>query len=272
MVVAIEFLINANPVAVDDSLTIGESGGGSINLLANDTDANGDVVVVSSFSAAPVLSSLPPGVLTFLSIFSVTNSTSSLFQFGLGVDPEWVESLIAPLVIAFDYGVSDGEGGSDIGTLTLTIAPDASDDYTYSFGGGAQTISGDQQGTDDEDTIFAGAGNDSAHGGGGADNLHGEAGNDLLNGNDGWDELFGDAGNDVLNGGAGNDALLGGAGNDALNGEDGNDWLEGGTGSDVMDGGAGDDRLDGGAGNDRMTGGLDRDVFVVGGGGNDVVT
>ncbi|MBI0098529.1 MULTISPECIES: calcium-binding protein [unclassified Snodgrassella] len=72
-------------------------------------------------------------------------------------------------------------------------------------------------------------GNDILNGGVGNDTLYGQSGNDTLNGNDGSDILWGEDGNDILNGGNGNDTLWGNSGYDILNGGGGNDILNGGN-------------------------------------------
>ncbi|MFN0018097.1 MAG: calcium-binding protein [Pirellulaceae bacterium] len=89
----------------------------------------------------------------------------------------------------------------------------------------------------------------------GNDTLFGGAGNNTLEGGDGDDFLFGLAGNDLLWGGRGNDFLFGGIGNDTLRGEDGDDWLFGELGNDDLDGGNGYDWLFGGPGDDLLKNG-----------------
>jgi Ca2+-binding RTX toxin-like protein len=87
-------------------------------------------------------------------------------------------------------------------------------------------------------------GNDSLQGGGGDDTINGGNGNDSLQGGNSNDVLNGGSDNDYLHGGDGNDVLQGGTGNDDLNGGDGDDFLSGGTGNDVMTGGGGADTYD----------------------------
>lgn len=89
-----------------------------------------------------------------------------------------------------------------------------------------------QQGSEYDDTLYAGA-NGAA--------LTGLAGNDVL---------YGTTGADVLDGGEGNDILDGYAGDDTLHGGTGNDHLSGGDGADTLDGGEGNDRLEGEKGAD----------------------
>ena len=75
-----------------------------------------------------------------------------------------------------------------------------------------------------------------------------------------WRE--GDGGVDVLRG-----TLV----NDRLRGLNGDDRLYGSTGDDTLKGGAGADRLAGQGGNDQLSGGRGADLFVISGGGRDVI-
>ena len=103
--------VNSPPVAVDDSDTTNEDSGVSIDVVANDTDAEGDT----------------------LSVQSVTQgSNGSVVDNGDGTvtytpDPNWNG------VDTFSYTVSDGRGGTDTATVTVTVtavndAPVATDD------------------------------------------------------------------------------------------------------------------------------------------------
>lgn len=148
-------------------------------------------------------------------------------------------------------------------------------------------------------TLNGGADNDTVFGSDLNDLITGGMGNDSLNGLDGTDRLIesanvsfkltntsltgvgtdklanieeasltGGAGNNkldaslftlgavTLSGGAGNDTLLGGSGNDALLGGDGKDSLIGGAGADTLIGGLGNDTLKGGDGDDFLIGGF----------------
>jgi Ca2+-binding RTX toxin-like protein len=73
-----------------------------------------------------------------------------------------------------------------------------------------------------------------------------------LAGTNGNDLIVGGAGDDELGGGSGADTLRGGAGNDSIDGGAGADSVEGGAGDDVIVFDANDVRIDGGAGNDRL--------------------
>ena len=105
-----------------------------------------------------------------------------------------------------------------LGALIEDNATDRSDDFT---------------GTDGDDMIDAGNGDD------------------LLSGLDGDDILIGGSGDDGLSGGDGDDILLGQQDEDVLRGDAGLDSLSGGSGDDILFGGAGADTLSGGAGRDR---------------------
>jgi Ca2+-binding RTX toxin-like protein len=149
-------------------------------------------------------------------------------------------------------------------------------------------------GTDGNDVIYGGLGNDDLrgwdgddviHAGGGNDFVWGGRGDDVIYGGDGDDELWGGPGNDVVHGGDGNDFIhvsngayspddsgvaFGGAGDDVIRGSDGIDHLYGGEGNDRINGHDGIDYLDGGDGDDFLEGGMGRDM-VWGGAGNDVI-
>ncbi|RFQ13298.1 hypothetical protein D0N87_28040, partial [Pseudomonas sp. ATCC 13867] len=69
-------------------------------------------------------------------------------------------------------------------------------------------------GSDQNDTVYVGAGDDQVWAGSGEDRVYGEADSDYLDGQAGDDTLYGGDGNDQLMGGAGNDQLFGGTGDD----------------------------------------------------------
>ncbi|MDX9873240.1 MAG: tandem-95 repeat protein, partial [Clostridia bacterium] len=132
---------------------------------------------------------------------------------------------------SFTYEVADGQGG--LATATVTIAVANNDVHLV--------------GTNQDDVLTGGAGDD------------------VLEGLNGDDVLDGGAGDDSLYGGNGDDVLLGGLGNDVLHGENGDDILDGGSGNDVLVGGLGDDVLIGGSGDDTLRGGSGDDTVVFGG-------
>ncbi|MFT3960568.1 calcium-binding protein [Propionivibrio sp.] len=121
------------------------------------------------------------------------------------------------------------------------------------------------------DRVYAGTGSDIVYAGAGQDLVYGEAGDDLLFGDVSAtaageaDQLFGGDGRDLIDGHGGDDLLVGGndIGDIYLPGETGQgDWVNGGTGNDTLYGSTRGDLLAGGAGQDTL----------YGGGGDDVLT
>jgi Ca2+-binding RTX toxin-like protein len=157
---------------------------------------------------------------------------------------------------SFHYTLLDGNGGQDIGTISINVAPAV----MVLHGGNA------------DDALIGGAGDDQLNGGNGNDRLTSGEGDDTLIGGNGNDDLFGGDGIDHMVGGNGVDLLDGGVGNDELTGGNGNDELTGGDGDDTLFGGNGADILNGGAGDDNLSGGNGRDTFVFQPGfGNDTI-
>ena len=111
------------------------------------------------------------------------------------------------------------------------------------------------------DTVFGNDGDDEIDGEAGSDSLDGGMGNDVLSGNAGADELRGQEGDDELNGDGGNDLLYGASGDDTIRGGNGDDLLSGASGNDVLRGGGGDDTLEGQAGENELFGGSGADAF-----------
>ncbi|NEU79412.1 SdiA-regulated domain-containing protein [Nostoc sp. UIC 10630] len=174
-------------------------------------------------------------------------------------------------IFAVTVTAADGKGGSVSDTFDLTVANNkatSGNDIIFidqlvgvsvlnALGGNDRVI-----GTDANETLSGGAGNDY---------IDAKGGNDSLLGNDGIDTLLGGAGNDILDGGAADDILLGELGNDTLLGGGGNDSLEGGAGNDSLNGGADNDTLLGGLGNDILAGGGGNDHLIGWGGGTNEI-
>lgn len=193
-----------------------------------------------------------------------------------------------------------GEDGDDfIDTRGPNPLPDI--DYPGLYGA-------DTDPTNDLDTVYGGAGNDTVFTGDDADRVFGRNGNDYIDGgfdndslygNAGFDTIIGSEGNDYIDGGRGDDLIFGGLdlsfpdvvnipdsvdlrprnnadsiqgnyGNDTIYGMDDNDTLEGGTGNDVMYGGVDNDSIQGGDGNDVGNGDAGDD-WLEGNTGNDTL-
>ncbi|MEH2068768.1 MAG: Ig-like domain-containing protein [Nostoc sp.] len=174
-------------------------------------------------------------------------------------------------IFAVTVTAADGKGGNVSDSFDLTVANNkatSGNDIVFldqlvgvntfnALGGNDRLI-----GTDNNETLSGGTGNDY---------IDAKGGNDSLLGNDGIDTLIGGAGNDILDGGAGNDNLNAGLDNDTLLGGAGNDSLDGGAGNDNLNGGVGNDTLLGGLGNDILSGGGGKDHLIGWGGGTNEI-
>ena len=187
---------NVAPDAVDDSAT------GSFNtslvlsfseLLANDSDSNGDNLTITGVSGAV------NGTVEI-------NTNNDTITFTPSADYQGDAS--------FEYTVSDGQD-SATATVNITVL-DGSYDVT-------------RVGTSAGEQLLGTNSNDLLQGLGGDDQIFAFGGNDRLEGGDGNDYLSGGNGSRT---GSGDDTLIGGEGNDTLFGEDGNDILIGGNGND----------------------------------------
>jgi serine protease AprX len=92
---------NNPPVAVDDSATTDEDTPVIINVLANDSDPDGDTPSVTSVSTS--------------SKGSAVNSGGGNIMYTPYIDKNGADS--------FTYTISDGKGGTDTGTVNITINP-----------------------------------------------------------------------------------------------------------------------------------------------------
>jgi VCBS repeat-containing protein len=153
---------------------------------------------------------------------------------------------------SFTYELSDGNGGVDAATVTVTIDGDngVATPNADHLGGtnSADTIDG----LSGADTIIALDGDDLVFGGSGGDQIDAGSGGDTVRGGTSRDTIFGGVGADSLLGEGGNDTIEGGEGGDFLHGLGGYDLIFGGAGDDVIKGGALSDHLFGEAGNDTF--------------------
>lgn len=95
------FVVDAAPVAVDDPAAATEDGAPvSVSPLANDTDAEGDPLTLGGFTQPAHGSVAASGA-----VLAYTP------------DPDWHG------VDTFTYTVADGRGGTDTGTVSVTVAP-----------------------------------------------------------------------------------------------------------------------------------------------------
>ena len=201
---------NDDPIAVDDTATTTTNRAVNINTLANDSDPNGDPLTITDV-ADPI------------------NGTTII----QGGRVRYVPDADFIGMEIFGYAISDGNGGTDVGEIKVTVNPSP---------GNGQKI--DLIGTNRADRL---------KGGRGRDNIIGRGGNDMLLGREGSDCLHGDSGRDTLKGMGGNDDLRGGAGSDNLYGGGGRDILVGQNAADQ-----GNNEVD------TLVGGAGKDIFVLG--------
>ena len=115
---------NADPVAVDDPVSTQNATPVDVFVLANDSDANGDPLAITGVTSpsdgiVAIDDNGTPGDTTD---DFVTYTPNAVF---VGID-------------TFDYTVEDGVGGSDTGTVTVTVEnalPVATDDVAMTPGG-----------------------------------------------------------------------------------------------------------------------------------------
>jgi Ca2+-binding RTX toxin-like protein len=155
--------------------------------------------------------------------------------------------------------LGDGNDTLNAATATPAAAHDGTPVHglTVYAGGGNDLVVG----SDADDFIDGGSGNDTIRAGGGWDFIQSSTGDDLIHGGGGNDNIRWGQGNpdEII----GNDTIHGGFGDDRLMGDAGNDVLWGAAGDDLIDGGAGNDVIYGGSGRDELTGGLGRDRFRI---------
>ena len=156
---------NQPPVAVDDSATAAQNSPKTIlaaDLLANDTDADGDLLTITELSNA-------------------TNATVALDTNGNIVFTSNTSG-----TASFDYTIADGNNGTATATVTVEVG------INLNGGNGKDTLNGtpgddNLNGGNGKDTLNGGAGNDTLVSGNGADNLRGGLGDDILTGGKGGD-------------------------------------------------------------------------------------
>lgn len=186
---------NQAPIAIDDDAA-GVTGALTfINVLDNDSDPDGDSIVISSFTQAE------NGVVTPFSDNRFTYEPNDGFT---GTDN-------------FTYTIIDADGALSTATVTVDVAPilffsGTSEDDILDGTSEIDFINGLEgndtlRGLENNDRLFGGEGDDTLIGGDGDDSVHGGDGDDTLIGGNGWDWLVGGAGNDTYNAGAGFDDI-----------------------------------------------------------------
>jgi VCBS repeat-containing protein len=200
--------VNHAPTAVNDTATVVNEGKITINVLANDSDADHDTLTLAGFGASA----------------SAANSYHLNGTSALGASVSLVDG---KLLYSADAHVFDALSASQskVDTIYYTVTDS---NGLSSVASVAITVKGQVQGCDINGTSRS----ETLNGTSAAEDIHGCSGNDKVNGLDGNDRLYGEDGNDSLSGGGGADSLCGADGNDTLDGGSGNDTYTGGDDND----------------------------------------
>ncbi len=162
------------PVANDDTGVIRANNTAIIDVVSNDSDADG----VLDFASVTINSQPSNGTAVNMGDGRVSYTPDVGFS---GTD-------------LFVYTIADNDGQfSQPATVTITVTPPDAGDVLN--GGSGQ------------DTVIASDGDDRIFGGSGNDELDGSFGNDTIQGQNGNDTLTAGIGSDWLDGGSGNDFL-----------------------------------------------------------------
>ncbi|KIN65227.1 putative hemagglutinin/hemolysin-related protein [Sulfitobacter noctilucicola] len=295
--------VNDAPDAVDDADTTDYNTPVTVDLLANDTDIDGDELTVIEATVPEEQGTLVDngdGTVTFTPVPGFIGDATITYTIedegGLRDSAEHVITVEEP---GDRDGIVEGTDGSDL------IDPEYAGDPDGDFVDNEDAILPGQEPNDDiiiagdgDDTVLAGLGDDSVTGGEGNDSILGEDGSDTVDGGDGDDvidtsgpDLAPDDGypfepgtddlgyepdtdpendRDSVIGGAGNDTITTGDDSDTISGGDGDDVINAGIDDDLVAGDDGDDRIVGGEGDDTITGGFGNDT-IYGGTDPDVI-
>ncbi|AKS46067.1 Ca2+-binding protein, RTX toxin-related [Octadecabacter temperatus] len=275
--------VNDAPDAVDDADVTDFNTPVTVDLLANDTDVDGDDLTVVAATVPAEQGTLVDngdGTVTFTPALGFVGEAT--ISYTIEDEEGLTDSAVHVITVApgdLD-GTVEGTAGDDLIDGDYLGDPDGDlvdnndailpgdvgdDDLIYGFGGDDSILAGEGN-----DEVYGGEGNDTIDGGNGADSIEGGAGEDSILGGEGDDVIGGGQDDDIIDGGAGDDMISGGAGNDDLSGGADDDKIEGGSGDDTIDGGDGNDDLWGASGDDTVDGGLGNDTIATAE-GNDIV-
>jgi hypothetical protein len=123
---------------------------------------------------------------------------------------------------------------------------------------------------DGNDTIDAGDGDNRIDAGKGDDTITAGSGDDRINAGKGDDVIDAGDGDNRINAGKGDDTITAGSGDDRINAGKGDDVIDAGDGDNRIDAGKGDDTINAGSGDDRINAGKGDDVIDAGDGDNRV--
>ncbi|WP_299558530.1 Hint domain-containing protein [uncultured Sulfitobacter sp.] len=256
---------NTPPVTTNDTAITNQGAPVVIEVLANDSDPDGDTLTVHTATS-------PDGDVALNDDGTITFTPAADFNGSAEIT----------------YAASDGNGGETPGTVTVTvrdgIVSGTNDgdliDADYTGDPEGDVVDGEDAflpgEAPNDDIIQAGGGNDTVVAGDGNDDVTGGAGDDLIETGNG--DVLPDIGypgafdpdptpdddRDSVDGGAGNDTIRTGNDRDTVAGGEGDDEINAGIDDDDVQGNGGDDRIVGGEGNDSILGGAGADTIYAG--------
>jgi Ca2+-binding RTX toxin-like protein len=298
--------VNHAPVAVDDTASTTQDIAVDINVLANDTDPDGDTLTVSGTPTAlhGTVSINGDGTLHYTPTagYAGADTINYVVTDGALTDTGQVAVTIAindaPSGIALETNqISENVAGGVIGSVDVT---DPNGDTVFTFGvsdarfevtgspGAYQLslVSGVALDFETEPTVSLTI---TATDAGGLSTqqafvidvldqsgvtITGTSSADIIDGTHTPNgQPFVTEENDTIHGNSGNDIIHGLGGDDIITGDAGNDTLYGDAGNDILTGGAGNDHLYGGDGNDTfiVSGTNDKGDVFDGGNGIDTI-
>ncbi|MDO9105746.1 MAG: cadherin-like domain-containing protein [Methylovulum sp.] len=182
--IVLGLLGQSSPVANDDSIVTEEEKAFKVNVLANDTDADNDMLVLSAFDAT----SSKGGHVVLNVDGTLTYRPKHDF---IGAD-------------SFTYKITDGQAESNVATVHISVVDDDPIKSSVSMTLPDTALN----------LVLTGKADINGAGNGWANHIIGNKGNNVLDGKAGNDRLEGQEGKDILIGGTGNDSLKGGDGKD----------------------------------------------------------
>ena len=253
---------NMLPIANDDEAFGGLQETLQIDVLANDTDIEGDF----DLSTLTIYDQPRLGIAEVsytaqgLPVIEYSPITGGEDTFSYYICDGLYRCDTAEVVVVFPDCTITGTRGSD------SLVGTSGDDVICG-------LDGDDfiDGKAGNDLIYAGFGEDVVAGRTGDDTIYGGPGNDFILGHRGDDTIYGGLSNDRLYGGGGDDTIWGGAETDEIYGEADNDILYGNDGPDKIHGGQGDDIIYGGDGDDTIRGNAGADTIYPGAGSDAVL-
>jgi subtilisin family serine protease len=250
------------PVVANDTATTFKSTPVIVDVLANDSDPDGEPLTIHDLPTGPVHGSLSIGAaaITYTPAAGYVGPDSFTYRVSDGLfvsDPAIVRLIVSdrPPTVAVSPPSQATWGCSVTGTaasLTLSASDPDGDPVTWSVSSSAPKV------LPSTGLVLAPSGSTAsltAVGTGvkGTATITVAVSDGMLTGSVTIAFMVGGAGKDSLTGGSGTEMMFGLGGDDRLSGGGGRDLLCGGVGDDTLGGGAGADYLSGGAGTDGLS-------------------